>query len=745
MIKRVGILVGLFLIFMFGVVYAEEPICGNEVCEEGEKECVPSHCDGDVCTLDCGSIYCPRDCQGSVNELDKCVKGCKAQHGNEEDRSPCIKSCKHRYGDKLECVQCGDGCISKEMSMVAMCLPPTKEFECGSRGGKCVILNNEIFEGYEDEELEIDPGTNPDDAFYFLDKFFDSFGDELEVREERVAEIKAMVEAGNIEAAKEALEEYSKLAEKIKHEVSPDERERAVRSAAAIRNVMEEIEEEIPEEEKDKFLGVVDDEVEVAAAAEIATKINDLCRELSDISPELFYDNCKVDDEDPKWQKKMYKELTKEQKEEAKKFAKIMKQCFKTSGQDCSCEEIPYDDFSDACSEASSLATECEINGDERACEKLDDIDMPELPDHLQEIFDDLEDINIKKYEMHMPKECQEAGVTSPKECGKIMIEIHSPEECKQPLLDSGCDSESECREICDKIMDELHTPKECAEQGLTGYECEEYMDNYRGPGGPRIDFNCQEIVDPMERLDCYDKAASQAEGFGGMSDDYEGNCMTDSDWKAKKEECRNMYGQHAGDEPIYGDSGQGWECVVDAKCVDFSQGGMGFDDIKEKERQCADSCESKGGHWDFSYGECKCYIDDFGPGPGESDGGPGCDDCSSQCPGSSGTDCINNRCECYYEDDEPVEDDNGETSQEERGSEENGESGVEESSGSEESSEKSSGGESSSEESSESSDDPGEDNSGGEESGSNEVTGEVVRDVPGSNFLLNLINFLFS
>jgi len=41
--------------------------------------------------------------------------------------------------------------------------------------------------------------------------------------------------------------------------------------------------------------------------------------------------------------------------------------------------------------------------------------------------FDDME-MSEAQYDMHMPKECVEAGVTSPKECGEIMIKTNAPD-----------------------------------------------------------------------------------------------------------------------------------------------------------------------------------------------------------------------------------------------------------------------------------------------------------------------------
>jgi hypothetical protein len=664
--KRVDILVGLFLLSLFfvsGFTYAssqlEEPFCGDGICEEAEKYCSSSYVNCDdinncVATADCGPTYCPDDCTASVDELDKCRRECKSTCEDEKCRSKCIKECKpiYDFNDDLKCLPCGDSCAPYDVVVVAECTAPTKEFECGVRKGECIILEDKIFKEYEDAKLEVNAGTTPDNALYFLDKFLDNFGDDIKVKEERVAEIKTMIEAGNYEGAKKALKEYLKLAEKLKQEIGPNERGRALKSAAAIRNAIRDIKEQLPEEERNDFIGIIEKEISIATSAEIASKINNLCRELSALDPTLFYESCKTGDEGPKWQKEMYKKLTKEQ-EEAKNFAKIMKQCFKTSGQDCKCEEIPYEDFSNACSTAAPLATACDIDGDTEACKRLDDLNMPKLPPHLQNIMNDLDDMDRERYDMHMPEECQKEGVKDPNECGRIMIEKNSPPECKDALLEANVKSEREGRKICDAIMMNIHAP-ECAEEGITDpEECKDFMWNMdRRPAecqendihdfrdckiflaqegrhdkgsGPRMDFNCREIEEPMERLECYDGASSSVKGYKDVKNpNYDGLCMTPDDWDAKKKECRNLYGENAGDEPIMGSSGEGYECAIDTKCIDF--GNTNEEDYDEWE------------DWgDGNYEESECK-----------------DGCQDECPGASRTDCVDGgtKCECFYEDD---------------------------------------------------------------------------------------------
>jgi hypothetical protein len=495
---------------------------------------------------------------------------------------------------------------------------------------------SEVETEYPGAELEVNAGTTPDNFLYGVDKFFDNFADEVKVRQEKVAEIKAMIEKEDFESALEALERYRKHASELEREVSPEQRNETRRSAVAIWNVLKGLEAQIPDEYKREFFDdVIEREERIVTSAEIASKIKALCDELSDLDPLEYSRICKTSGDDPNWHKKLDKEWTKEQKEEAKKFADIMSECFRTSGQQCNCEEIPFTAFAETCLIAAPLATACDIENDEAACEELDDLEMPELPPHLQEVFDKLEgDIKNEQYDMHMPRECEEAGVTNPKECRRIMITIHAPEECKEALLAADVKDEKEGREICERVMMELHAP-ECVEAGITNPdECQDYMfsidrrpiecqehqihdirdcERFLEQGGARtgpgykIDFNCANIEDPIQRLDCYDKAASQAEGFGGGFDDsdYSGPCMTANDWEVKKQECRNLYGEHAGDEPIMGSSGEGYECPVNIRCIDFGQ--YESEDFGEKRGDPWEGCEALDcapGYY-CEYGEC--------------------------------------------------------------------------------------------------------------------------------------------
>ena len=402
---------------------------------------------------------------------------------------------------------------------------------------------------YPDAKLQTNAGISPDSFFYFFDSFFDRFGDDLIVREERIAEIREMIRGGKIEEAREALERYEALADKLEAEIDPEKRDEARRGAAAIRNAILEIASEIPDEFKEEFISsILEREEAIITSAEISSRIKELCESLSEIDPLEYSRVCKIDDDSPEWNKQLDRELTEEQRAEAIKFGEIMSECFKTSGQQCRCDEIPFTEFAEMCSVAAPLATACEINDNETACEQLDNLEMPELPPHLQDVFDSFEgDIAESQFEVHMPRECREAGATNSKECMKIMIKTNAPEECRDALIEADVKNEREAREICEKIMFELNAPEECIEAGvrdpkecgklmfqqnapeecikagLTGEnrgdekKCRTIMESQgegpRGFGPPALGIRCREISNPEERLSCYDAALSGAEG----------------------------------------------------------------------------------------------------------------------------------------------------------------------------------------------------------------------------------------
>ena len=422
------------------------------------------------------------------------------------------------------------------------------------------------------EDVELNAGITPDSAFYFIDEFFDRFGDDISNKEERVAEIREMIKEGKIDAAREALDSYRIYADRLEEEIDPEKKEEAERSAAAIRKVLEELESEIPEEDRDEFYDeILEKEENIVKAVEIADKIKGLCVSLSELDPKQYEEVCKTDDDAPEWQRDLDKELTKEQEKEAKEFFKIMNQCFKTSGTDCECDEISVKPFADKCSVIAPLAAACELENDEEACEKMDRLEEEEpiedlLPDHLKAVFDSIGG-GPESFEDYAPEECIEAGATNEEECEEVMFKLHAPEECVEAGLNDHRD--------CEKLLFEIHSPPECLEAGLDNHQdCDKLLEDLYEKEDNRefeIHIDCREVEDPDERLKCYDGLIEYSEDFYG--------------------------------EDFYED--------------DFHKGF----DLSEKEKECADECSAENSGWDLVGDDCVCYSpEDFEEYPADPD-----------------------------------------------------------------------------------------------------------------------------
>jgi len=443
-----------------------------------------------------------------------------------------------------------------------------------------------------------------------IERFFES--DSGAAREERIAEAKALAPAcgeGDEDACENmerALEAYRESADEVEKEVSPDEKEEEDRRTKAIRGeIVREIAKTAPPRYKDDFVKIVVKEKGINSAAEIASKIKDLCEDLKHEDPQLAYKVCAPGDDGPKWQKEMFEDLTAEQEAEVEKFVEVIGACFEDP-TDCNCEESTnIESFVDKCKVITGAEVACR-NGDDAACEVAketgDDIfnslnDAPHLQKAMEMIekkFSKFEDDRFDdRFDHKMPKECE--GMNKD-ECKEVMTNKgieHAPEECREALreaMENGNNNEWDSRRICDKIMMQKHAP-ECVAKGIEDPEecrkfmygienrdpicqensihdmrdCESFLKStgkYKGRGyrenqkkkeGPDFNFNCKEIEDSTKRLECYDGATT---GFKNFEKD--------------------------------------------------------FGEIKERERECADKCHDEDKAWDFSGGNCKCYGGDY-------------------------------------------------------------------------------------------------------------------------------------
>ncbi len=434
-------------------------------------------------------------------------------------------------------------------------------------------------------------GTAPDSTFYFVDEFFDRFDNKVEVCKEKVAELKAMYESGNQEAVDRAYRNYQGCVEELTENTDPEQREEILRGAVAIKKTLKTI---------DNIDSSVADDIEktqeeLAEAVEIASKIKELCTTLARLDAGEFYRTCRTEADSPKWQQDLFEGLTAEQEKEARIFADVIGTCMRTEGEECECEKVPHAGFAEMCSTVAPLATACS-EGDENACEKMDSqteemFEILEDAPHLQSVLERLESANEERFdnEQFLPPECKRAGATDRDSCMKVMIRENTPEECLEEFENNGYPrNEREGRERCERIMFELNAPEECIAAGLSDHkECGMFMFNQNAP---------EECIE----------AGITGEGR--------------NDPRKCEKLMRSLgNGMHEGE---FGRGGPGPNCKgIDnaeerLKCYDGAlQNTQGFEErfreTKQHERQCAESCRSDGGAWDFSGGECTCTKDE--------------------------------------------------------------------------------------------------------------------------------------
>src|SRR3989344_3734458 len=76
----------------------------------------------------------------------------------------------------------------------------------------------------------------------------------LTLAEEKIAEIRDMIQAGKVDDAKKALSHYQQFAKRTEQDISPDQQEQTRKSAVAISRVMTEIKDDIPAEHQQDFV-----------------------------------------------------------------------------------------------------------------------------------------------------------------------------------------------------------------------------------------------------------------------------------------------------------------------------------------------------------------------------------------------------------------------------------------------------------------------------------------------------------
>ena len=521
--------------------------------------------------------------------------------------------------------------------------------EADSVGGTDVL--HDILEEHPDAELKVDAGITPDSALYFIDEAFDGFQNPVDVVQEKCNELRELVNSGNTEAAQIALENLNKYTEKLEKEVSPDEKEEVQEAVAAVANTIEEIKDKIPEDKKEEFVDeVLEKQKNLAVAAVIAEKINELCGQLIKLGEfKKASEVCNLDKEnkdEPEWLRGKKEGWNKQLEGNAQEFFNVLTACMEVTNDGvegdsdkCECDKMP-DAQAVLCVDIAASEDACNDGKDESACgvsEPLMEQFMSSLPDNLREAMKKaMNEFGQEDFERHgAPPDCQDLTF---RECMLQEAEKHlqyAPEECRDPIRDaikSGeVSGEADARRICEEIMYEENRPEGC--EDLAPDKCaERYGGPGRGEGGPGgIVFQvCDNIKNSEARLACYD---ANAEGVKVVGDYHREKQKFREEFNKREfedyEEYRREFsGKFEGDfrrENVdkYADL---YAKRKDYEKYYYNEEGerRKIQETLDREEKCVQQCASQGLPWTFINGDCECLAaGDYGQPPQDYRRGP--------------------------------------------------------------------------------------------------------------------------
>jgi hypothetical protein len=435
-----------------------------------------------------------------------------------------------------------------------------------------------IEEEFVEEEILIEDraGITPDSPFYFIDEVIEDInlavkkGEDkanyaLNIAEEKVAEAKLMADKNKSTETERALTRATNISAIVEQEVSPDLENETNEKMEIIKRILKEMEEQIPDD-WDEIKSLIDAQNTQAdknkIAVNLAGKIEDLCEKLAlqdwklmEAEPRCNPDNA------PDWLDQYIGGELKVREENAQEgVIDGMTQCF-TDPRECDCSEIPVKSHRKMCEKAVPLAIECEFEFNQRACDELDSLDMPDISDKTGKTFTDyIGDREKDMFDKFMPPECEEQGLTSKDECEDLMHEIYgpAPEECME-------DGEFIGEDECEEIMEEIYgpTPEECLDENgrfIGEDKCHEIMEELYGPTDPKcLDVNGRFIGDELCIAAIMPECAAAGgttwedceeffhEGEGVSGEGLPGGCIEDGDY----------IGKDACDEVIWDETGR--------------------------------------------------------------------------------------------------------------------------------------------------------------------------------------------
>ena len=156
--------------------------------------------------------------------------------------------------------------------------------------------------------------------------------------------------------------------------------------------------------------------------------------------------------------------------------------------------------------------------------------------------------------------ECMEShGDECITECGVVMPDQTEDEKCVETCIQKGCDKydfncQTKNQEKCDEECGMITDPGAQSEEEQCIRDCVAKID-------PTL--MCGNSQEGETGNDVCQRCAQECVYL------YAGPCLNDEEITEKEAACETC--EHCYGEPVMGDSGQGWDCIVDIECKDAS------------------------------------------------------------------------------------------------------------------------------------------------------------------------------
>ncbi|MBI2664874.1 hypothetical protein HYX10_06065 [Candidatus Woesearchaeota archaeon] len=325
----------------------------------------------------------------------------------------------------------------------------------------------------------------------------------LEIKEERLAEASVMVDGSKSGKAGEALLLAAGAAKIAQAEIAPDLENEANENVRRAARLLTDIKDKLPgegwEDVEASLNAQLDEEEKTRIAVIVAKSRLSYCDALAKQDFALLKSDERCDiGKSPEWLRSKVEGPMSEREENARRLIfDVVSSCVVDPKQ-CDCSKIPVGKHAASCEVNRALAIRCEYEADNDACRQLDGAE-----DEFLDILDEGRKSSIREllrekeeefFDRFKPPECAEAETFE--ECFDIMKGIYGLPPFCEGLSDAEC--QEKIRTMGPEEM-EAQMPPECRDAGVASpKECGRLMMDKYGKPPECADLDVDECIDLM-------------------------------------------------------------------------------------------------------------------------------------------------------------------------------------------------------------------------------------------------------